>query len=76
MTKKDLIQAIEDDGRYRNVKIEGGKVTGVPVGEPSHYHSKTNTGGRRFLGWDTELLSALVAAGKVDADEAETYTNI
>ena len=77
MTKKDLIAAIEDDGRYYNVKIESGDiVTGVPVGEPSHYHAATNTGGRRLLGKDTELLAALVEAGEVDAAEADTYTNI
>jgi predicted P-loop ATPase len=76
MTKKALIEAIENDGRYRAVKVEGDAVTGVPVNEPSNYHAETNTGGRRFLGWDTELLAALVDAGKVSPEDAETYTNI
>lgn len=78
MTKKDLIAAIEDDGRYYNVKIDSnnGDVTGVPVGEPSHYHAATNQGGRRLIGKDTEILRDLVQAGEVDVDTAETYTNI
>lgn len=74
MTKKALIEAIEDDGAYRNVKIDKqGKVTGVCFDEPSHYHSDTNTGGRRYMGTDTEVLAALVMAGSVSKEEADSY---
>lgn len=74
MTKKTLIEAIEDDGAYRNVKIDKhGKVTGVCFDEPSHYHTDTNTGGRRLIGYDTEILAALVEAGSVSREEADSY---
>jgi len=61
MTKTELIEAIEDDGRYYHVKIgRDDIVTGILIGEPSHYHSATNTGGRRVLGKATDFLVALV----------------
>jgi len=77
MTKKDLAREIEDDGRYDRIKIDAkGNVTGHPVGEPDRYTSATNSGGRRLLGYDTELLAALVECGRVDSDIAETYVGI
>lgn len=77
MTKKDLVEAIESDGRYYHVRIDTrGDVTGVPVGESSHYHAATNTGGRRFLGKDTELLAALVEAEEIEEETANGYMNI
>ena len=61
MTKKELIEAIEDDGRYYHVRIDTcGKVTGVPIGESPHHHTATNTGGRRFLGYDSEIAADLI----------------
>jgi len=60
MTKKEVIDAIEGDGHYYHVKIDkNGKVTGVAIDEPSHYQKSINKGGRKFLGYDTELLAAL-----------------
>lgn len=58
MTKKELIKVIEDDGRYYHVRIGSDDiVTGIPIGEPNHYHSATNTGGRRILGKATDFLA-------------------
>ena len=74
MTKKELVQEIEGDGAYIHVKIDRiGTVTGVPKGEPSQYNPATNTGGRRLIGSDTELLAALVESGQVSREEANTY---
>lgn len=61
MTKKELIKVIEGDGRYYHVRIGSDDiVTGISIGEPSHYHSATNTGGRRVLGKATDFLAEYV----------------
>jgi 2-hydroxychromene-2-carboxylate isomerase len=74
MTRKALAQAIEDDGRYYHVKIaRDGSVTGVPVGNPSHYNKNTNCGGRVYIGTDTELLSSLIQCGAVDESVEYAY---
>lgn len=74
LTRKELAWLIEDDGHYYHVKIDSsGKVSGVAVGESNRYHSATNTGGRKLLGYDVELLRALVDDGQVSAEYADTY---
>lgn len=74
MTKKALVAAIERDGAYVAVKIDAsGTVTGRCYGEPVRYNAVTNTGGRRLIGYDTELLAALVESKAITADMAEAY---
>lgn len=74
MTKVQLIKEIEDDGRYDRVRIDAkGNVTGHPVDEPDRYDAHTNTGGRRFIGRDTELLAALIECGQIDKEVGNTY---
>lgn len=77
MTKASLIKEIEFDGKYEAVKIDAkGNVTGRVVGEPVRYTSSTNTGGRRFIGYDTELLAALMEAGQVSEEVGNAYNFI
>ena len=61
-TREDLIDAIEEEGDYSRVYFhEDSKVVGFDGEEVV------------FIGNDTELLSALVDAGKVSQEEADTY---
>lgn len=39
---------IQRDDRGDNLEMVTSR---APVGEPSHYNPKTNTGGRRFICW-------------------------
>ena len=49
-------EAIEDAGIYCKVRVEGTQVTGMRVDEDHPYDSATNTGGRRLIGYKSELV--------------------
>ena len=60
-----VIKKIEEDGKYRNVKIDtNGLVTAVKYGEPSHYHVKTNTGGRIWIGEKSDYINVFSQKGE------------
>ena len=74
MTKKSLIEQIESENNYRSVRVSRlGAVTGIVEDEPARYDRDLNRGGRRLIGIDTELVAALVDAGRLAAETAETY---
>jgi hypothetical protein len=55
MTKKEQIAKIESDG-YIKVRIDkSGQITGYLPNQNYRYDSKTNTGGRRLLGFFDQL---------------------
>ena len=75
MTKKRLAEMIEGEGNYRAVRIDAqGNVSGVVIDEPSRYNAKSNSGGRKLIGYDTELIAALAESGKLSKDEANGYS--
>ena len=51
-----LTEAIEDAGVYCKVRVEGIHVTGMRVDEDHPYDSATNTGGRRLIGYKSEIV--------------------
>lgn len=58
-TKSSLIRAIEERGKYTKVRInKNGEITGMLESEDYRYHSASNTGGRRFIGYfnETQLM--------------------
>lgn len=56
MSNTKLMQMIEDAGTYCKVKIDrDGNVTGMRRDQDWRYDAKTNTGGRRLVGYKTEL---------------------
>ena len=56
MKKRELIEKIEESGKWVKVKIsKGGEVTGMLADEDYLYNMATNTGGRRFIGWVDDL---------------------
>jgi len=59
MKKLELINKIEDAGKYTKVRIDkDNQVTGMLVDEDYRYNAHTNTGGRRYIGnaIDPDLL--------------------
>jgi hypothetical protein len=51
MKKKELINKIENAGKYCKVRIDrANNVTGMLVDEDYRYKPHTNTGGRRYIG--------------------------
>jgi hypothetical protein len=57
MTKISAIRKIEEVSNYTKVRIDkNGKVTGMLESENYRYHSASNTGGRRFLGYMNEVI--------------------
>ena len=56
MTNKVLIEKIEADEKWIKVRIDArGEVTGMLADEDHWYDPRTNTGGRRFIGYSHEL---------------------
>lgn len=52
-----LTKEIEEEGIYCKVKVEGDDVTGMAVDEDWRYDASTNTGGRKFIGYKSELMA-------------------
>lgn len=76
MTKKALIEAIEQDGNYDRVQIDAdGNVTGHEIGTPDQYDSATNTGGRVLISYDTDIVVALVESGQITSGQACAYAD-
>jgi hypothetical protein len=60
MKKSELIKNIELNGKWVKVRIDtDGRVTGVLSEENYSYNKKTNTGGRRYIGYANELTEDL-----------------
>jgi hypothetical protein len=59
MNKRQLIDRIEDAGKYHKVRIaKDNTITGMLVNEDYRYDIHTDTGGRRYIGQanDNDLL--------------------
>jgi len=51
MTKQELINKIEQGGKYTKVRIDkDNQVTGMLIDEAHRYNKHNNTGGRRYIG--------------------------
>ena len=62
MSKAGLVREIEEQGQYRKVRVERGsnpaqvEVTGMRADQDWRYDAKTNTGGRRLIGYMSDLI--------------------
>jgi hypothetical protein len=56
MRKAEVARMIEDRGTYCKIRVaKDGQVTGMLVDQDHRYDPKTNTGGRRLVGYMSEL---------------------
>jgi hypothetical protein len=57
MNKKELIERLQSSGKWVKVRIDAdGRATGMLAEENYKYNARTNTGGRRFIGYVNELI--------------------
>ena len=76
MTKKELAEIIESDQGtdHDRIRINArGEVSGHEIGTPDRYDSNTNTGGRKLIAMDTEILVSLVEYGVVTQEQCDKY---